>query len=139
PHAYFDSAVTLLFFLLVGRYLDRRARGRARSAAERLLALGAQAVTVLQPDGSRAVLPPEQVQPGSVVLVAAGERIAVDGEILSGVSQTASQPITGDTPLQLAAPGERVCAGTTNVSAPLRLTVTATGQKTLLAETVRLM
>ncbi len=52
-HAYFDSAVTLLFFLLVGRFLDRRARGRARSAAERLLALGGQAVTVLDADGTR--------------------------------------------------------------------------------------
>ena len=50
-HAYFDSAVTLLFFLLIGRYLDQRARGSARSAAERLLALGAAAVTLVLPDG----------------------------------------------------------------------------------------
>ncbi|SMF40419.1 Cu2+-exporting ATPase [Tistlia consotensis] len=139
PHAYFDSAVTLLFFLLVGRYLDRRARGRARSAAERLLALGAQAVTVLQDDGSQLLVPPEQVAPGATVLVAAGERIAVDGEVASGSSEIDSQLITGETLLQAAGPGARVFAGTTNVSAPLRLTVTATGEKTLLAEIVRLM
>ena len=71
-HAYFDSAVTLLFFLLIGRYLDRQARGRARSAAERLLALGAGAVTVLLPDGTRKPLPAERVAPGMTVLVAAG-------------------------------------------------------------------
>ena len=52
PHAYFDSAVTLLFFLLIGRYLDQRARGSARSAAERLLALNAAAVTLVLPDGA---------------------------------------------------------------------------------------
>ena len=46
-HAYFDSAITLLFFLLIGRYLDQRARGSARSAAERLLALSAAAVTLV--------------------------------------------------------------------------------------------
>ena len=51
-HAYFDSAVSLLFFLLIGRYLDSRARGRARSAAERLLALRAAAVTVLDAEGT---------------------------------------------------------------------------------------
>ncbi len=139
PHAYFDSAITLLFFLLVGRYLDRRARGRARSAAERLLALGAQAVTVLRADGSQVLLPPEQVEPGATVLVAAGERIAVDGSVASGTSEIDSQLITGETLLQPAAPGTRVFAGTTNVAAPLRLTVAATGEKTLLAEIVRLM
>ena len=64
-HVYFESAVMLLFFLLVGRYLDRRARSKARGAAERLLALGATAVTVLRDDGSRALLAPEAVQEGT--------------------------------------------------------------------------
>ena len=63
PHAYFDSAVTLLFFLLIGRFLDLRARGQARSAAARLLALGAEAVTVLSADGRRQVLPAASVAP----------------------------------------------------------------------------
>ncbi|MEX2630134.1 MAG: heavy metal translocating P-type ATPase [Tistlia sp.] len=138
-HAYFDSAITLLFFLLVGRYLDRRARGRARSAAERLLALGAQAVTLLGADGSRTLVPPEQVEPGATVLVAAGERIAVDGEVAAGSSEIDSQLITGETLLQPAGPGTRIFAGTINVGAPLRLSVTATGERTLLAEIVRLM
>ena len=57
-HAYFDSAITLLFFLLIGRYLDMRARGRARSAAEHLLSLNASAVTVLDEDGSSRVVRP---------------------------------------------------------------------------------
>ena len=63
-HVYFDSAIMLLFFLLVGRYLDRRARGHARAAAERLLALGTRAVTVLEADGRRRAVPAAMVAPG---------------------------------------------------------------------------
>ena len=138
-HAYFDSAVMLLFFLLIGRYLDRRARGKARSAAERLLSLGAQAVTVIGEGGKRLLLKPEQVEPGMRVLAAAGERIAVDGRVLSGESELDSSLITGESLPRRAAEGDRVFAGTLNMAAPLTLEVTATGEKTLLAEIVRLM
>lgn len=139
PHAYFDSAVTLLFFLLVGRYLDGAARGRARSAAERLLALRAATVTVLDAEGRRSVLPVEQVRPGMTVLVAAGERVGADGRVLAGASQIDTSLITGETTPVAAGPGERVFAGTLNLEAPLRLEVTAVGEGTLLADIVRLM
>jgi Cu2+-exporting ATPase len=138
-HAYFDSAITLLFFLLIGRYLDHRARGRALSAAERLLALGAQAVTVLDAAGKRRVLPAEQVEVGMTVLVAAGERIAVDGTGSDGRSELDTSLITGETLPRPVAGGEKVFAGMLNVAAPLRLVVAAVGENTLLAEIVRLM
>jgi Cu2+-exporting ATPase len=138
-HAYFDSAVMLLFFLLIGRYLDRRARGKARSAAERLLALGASAVTVIAEGGKRLLLKPEEVQPGMTVLAAAGERIAVDGTVLEGESEVDTSLITGESLPTGAAKGTRVFAGTLNMAAPLTLEVTATGERTLLAEIVRLM
>jgi len=138
-HAYFDSAVTLLFFLLVGRYLDGLARGRARSAAERLLALRASTVTVLDEAGRRAVLPVEQVRPGMTVLAAVGERIGVDGRVVGGASQVDTSLITGETLPVPAGPGERVFAGTLNVEAPLRVEVLAVGEGTLLADIVRLM
>jgi len=81
--AYFDSAITLVFLLLVGRYLDARVRGKARSAAEQLLTLKATDVAVLGPDGTIARRPPETVRPGETVLAAAGERIGIDGRIAS--------------------------------------------------------
>ena len=139
PHVYFDSAVTLLFFLLVGRYLDRRARGHARSSAERLIALAGSAVTRLLADGSREVVPPERIRLGDEVLVAPGERIAVDGEIAEGRSEVDGSLITGESLPHAVGPGEIVYAGTLNQSAALRLTVTAVGEDTLLAEIVRLM
>ena len=138
-HAYFDAAVSLLFFLLIGRYLDSRARGRARSTAEHLLALGATAVTVLTGDGSRRLMAPDQLRPGMTVLVAAGERIGVDGKVIDGSSELDNSLITGETTPAPAMPGTDVFAGTINLAAPLRLCVTAVGEGTLLAEIVRLM
>ena len=138
-HAYFDSAITLLFFLLIGRYLDSRARGRARSAAEHLLTLDAVAVTVLQEDGSQKLMPPTQVATGQSVLVAAGERIGVDGIVAVGRSDIDTSLITGESVPSEAAPGTRVFAGTVNLSAPLTVTVDAVGEHTLLAEIVRMM
>ncbi len=139
PHVYFDSAVMLLFFLLIGRYLDRRARSRARSAAERLIALAGSAVTRLTADGGREVVPPESIRLGDRVLVAPGERIGVDGRILEGRSEVDGSLITGESLPQPVGPGERVYAGTLNQSAALHLEVTAVGDETLLAEIVRLM
>ncbi|MBP2232225.1 Cu2+-exporting ATPase [Azospirillum agricola] len=139
PHAYFDGSVMLLFFLLIGRYLDQRARGRARSAGEQLLGLRANAVTVLRADGTSAVVTPEQVAPGTSILVAVGERIPVDGQVVEGVSDLDTGLITGETVPGTARPGDRVFAGMLNLTAPLRLTVSAVGEGTLLAEIVRLM
>jgi Cu2+-exporting ATPase len=138
-HAYFDSAITLLFFLLIGRYLDQRARGSARSAAERLLALGANAVTLVLPGGATRSVRPEQLEAGQEVLVATGERIGVDGAVIDGTSELDTSLITGETVPQRVGPGERVFAGTLNLGAPLRLRVRAVGEGTLLAEIVRLM
>ena len=137
--AYFDSAITLLFFLLIGRYLDSRARGRARSAAEHLLALDAVAVTVLEDDGTQRMLPPTKVAAGATVLVATGERIGVDGVITDGISDIDTSLISGESVPTAVAPGARVFAGTINLSAPLRLRVAAVGERTLLAEIVRMM
>ncbi|WP_207480833.1 heavy metal translocating P-type ATPase [Arenibaculum pallidiluteum] len=138
-HAYFDGAVMLLFFLLIGRYLDLRARGRARSAAEHLLSLNAAAVTVVEADGTLRVLPPDRVAPGMTVLVAAGQRVPVDGRIADGVSDLDAGLITGETVPAAVRPGDAVFAGMTNLTAALRLTVTAVGEGTLLAEIVRMM
>lgn len=138
-HAYFDSAVSLLFFLLIGRFLDRRARGRARSAVERMLAFSGGAVTVLQEGGTTRHTRPEQVALGERVLVATGERLPVDGRILEGVSSLDTSLITGETLPQEVAPGDMAHGGTVNLGQPLILEVTATGEGTVLAEIVRLM
>ncbi|WP_135081140.1 heavy metal translocating P-type ATPase metal-binding domain-containing protein [Terasakiella sp. SH-1] len=138
-HAYFDSSISLLFFLLVGRYLDRRARGRARGAAEHLLGLNAVAVTVINEDGTKSLLPPDQVHEDMTVLCAAGERVAVDGVIIDGQSDIDTSLISGESVPVMVRCEDQVFAGTTNLSGPIKIRVTATGEGTLLAEIVRLM
>ena len=138
-HVYFDSAVTLLFFLLIGRFLDRRARGSARAAAERLMALGATAVTLLLPDGRTRSVRPQMLERGQKVLVATGERIGIDGTIVAGISELDTSAITGETVPRRVDLGEQVFAGTINLGPPLEVAVKAAGEGTLLAEIVRLV
>jgi len=138
-HAYFDSSVTLLFFLLIGRYLDLRARGRARSAAEQLLGFMAQPATVIGADGATRRVPAASVAIGASVLAAAGERIGVDGTVAAGRSAVDKSLIDGESLPADIAPGSAVLAGMVNLLAPVTIAVTAAGERTFLAEIVRLM
>ncbi len=138
-HAYFDAAVTLCFFLLVGRYLDRRARGRANSAAEQMLALGAVSAWVIEPDGSVQARPIAQVQPGQKVRVAPGDRVPVDGLVVSGDSNLDTSLVTGESLPRTVGPGDQVLAGVVNIDGALEVEVRAAGNDTALAEIVRLM
>jgi len=137
--AYFDAAVTLLFFLLIGRLLDHLVRGRARSAAENLLALKVASAVVVHSDGSRHPAPVTELRPGHLLAVAAGERIAADGRVVAGHSELDTSPISGESLPVAVTPGATVHAGTLNLAAELRIEVTAAGAATLLAEIVRLV
>ncbi|RMF11650.1 MAG: cadmium-translocating P-type ATPase [Alphaproteobacteria bacterium] len=138
-HAYFDAAVMLLFFLLIGRYLDRRMRTRARSAVQNLLALRSRAAMVIWEDGRQRPLPLEALSPGMRVAVAAGERIPVDGIVTSGTGEVDTSLVTGESVPRTTRPGDLVYAGTLNLSGALELEVKAADEDTLLAEIVRLM
>ena len=138
-HTYFDSAVTLLFFLLIGRVLDHRARGLARATAQQLLALRVSDVAVLQPDGSLLRCAQESVAPGARVLVGMGERIGVDGVVERGHAKLDTSLVTGESLPVPAGPGTLVFAGTLNQGEALLVRATATGAATLLAECVRLI
>ncbi len=138
-HTYFDSAITLLFFLLIGRVLDHRARGLARASAERLLALRDADVAVLQPDGSVKRRPGAATTPGEHIVTSMGERIGVDGVITQGQASLDTRLVTGESVPQRAGPGTQVYAGTINLAAPITIRVTATGSGTLVAEMARLI
>ncbi len=138
-HVYFDSAVALLFFLLLGRVLDHRARAHARAAAEQLIALQQSDVGVLEPDGTLHRRAAETVPAGARVLVGPGERIGVDGQVEAGEGLLDTSLVTGESIPVAAALGARVFAGTLNLGAALTVRATAAGGATLLAECVRLM
>ena len=89
---YFDAAVSLLFFLLIGRYLDEHLRVRARGEAQNLLSLQSGIATLIGEDGSARPVPAHALTPGDRVLIGAGERIPADGLVLSGVWRDRSEP-----------------------------------------------
>ena len=136
---YFDAAVTLLFFLLVGRFLDQRMRTRAAGAAANLLGLRSTTATVVQPDGTGIRMSARQLEPGMRIITAAGERFAVDGRLVEGRGEVDDSLITGETMPRSVAPGDGVYAGTLNLSGALVTQATATDQNTLLADIGRLM
>ena len=138
-HTYFDSAVTLIFFLLVGRVLDHRARGHARATAQHLLMLRATEVTRIVENGATERVAQDRILPGERILVGMGERIGADGVIESGSALIDAALITGESVPAEAGPGARVFAGTLNLGAPLTIRATATGGGTLLAECARLI
>ncbi len=138
-HAYFDAATSLLFFLLIGRYLDHRMRARARSAVTQLMALHAEGATVLDEQGEKAFLPIAELKPGMRVLVAPGERIPVDGLVEEGESDVDNALITGESNPERIATGQEVFAGARNITGPLVIRLKAAGEDTFLAEMIRLM
>jgi Cu2+-exporting ATPase len=138
-HAYFDAAIMLLTFLLVGRYLDQNMRRRTRAVAGNLAALKAETATRFVSDIEISDVPVAALLPGDVVLLRPGERCAVDGTVIDGHSEIDQSLITGET---LYAPAERgtiVYAGTMNISGTLRIRVSAASEGTLLAEITRLL
>ncbi|MGD9868051.1 MAG: heavy metal translocating P-type ATPase [Hyphomicrobiales bacterium] len=136
---YFDASVTLLFFLLIGRWLDQRLRARAQGEAQNLLSLQSGMATVVDSQGRQSSIPAHALMPGMLVQVAAGERIPADGEISTGGSQVDMSLITGESAPEKAGPGAAVYAGTLNLTAPFTFLVTASDDMTLLSEIGRLM
>lgn len=138
-HAYFDAAIMLLTFLLVGRYLDQNMRRRTRAVAGNLAALKAEIATRLGDTGDIAEVPVAAIRPGDIVLLRPGDRCAVDGVVIHGRSEIDQSLITGETLHATAAPGTTVYAGSLNMSGALRIRVSAAAEGTLLAEVTRLL
>jgi Cu2+-exporting ATPase len=138
-HAYFDAAIMLLTFLLVGRYLDQSMRLKTRAVAGNLAALKAETATKFVGPDEISEVPIAAIHPGDVVLLRPGERCAVDGTVIDGQSEIDQSLITGETLYAAAEHGTAVYAGSLNISGTLRIRVSAASEGTLLAEITRLL
>ena len=138
-HAYFDGATMLLFFLLCGRALDATMRNRTRAGIGALLGRMGRHASVIEADGSTHRLAAEQLFPGMVMLVAAGEALAADGEVIDGHGAIDNAMLTGESEPEPVAPWQMVHAGSVNLTAPLTVRITATASDTVIAEIARLM
>lgn len=137
--AYFDAAVMLLFFLLIGRFLDVRLRARAGQAARDLAALQASIAHRIEADGSIKTVPAGEIEPGDRLIVPNGERVPVDGRIAAGEGEVDASLVTGETAPLHVSPGAEAWSGMVNLGRPLTLTATAASQDSLLAEIARLV
>jgi len=130
-HAYFDAALSLTFFLLLGRYLDYRTRASARSAAQELTALEVPKAWRLR-DGAEVQVHVNDLAVGDLVRVRPGGRIPVDGVVVEGTSEIDRSLMTGESLPVFAGPDAAVHAGEVNLTGPLSLRVSATGRDTAL-------
>ncbi|NOR61247.1 MAG: cadmium-translocating P-type ATPase [Rhodobacteraceae bacterium] len=137
-HAYFDAALSLTFFLLIGRYLDYQTRATARSAASELAALEVQKARRVTDDGEETV-PLDALREGDILAVAPGERLPVDGVVTWGDSELDPSMLTGETLPQAVGQGAVVRAGMLNISGPLKVRAEGLGEETLLKQITRLV
>jgi Cu2+-exporting ATPase len=139
PHAYFDAAVSLLFLLLIGRFLDHQLRRRASGAARDLLALQAPIAVRLEADGAERGVPVREIAVGEQVVVKPGERVPVDGVVEEGLSDLDLMLVTGETRPQAVRAGAEVPAGALCLTGRLVLRAAARVEDSTLAEISRLM
>ena len=143
---FFDEPVMLLGFILLGRTLEQRARRRASAAFESLLALQPQVARLIGKSAASSVveqsgieIPVEQVRVGEWLRVLPGEKVPIDGEVVSGQSLVDESMLTGEPMPVLKQPGEPVTAGTLNQSGVMTLKATRTVSETTLAKIVALV
>jgi cation-transporting ATPase V len=135
---YFDSAAVIVAFLVIGRWLEARATGRAGQAIRALLELGAKQARVLR-DGAEVLVPVERVAVGDLLLVRPGEKIPADGEVVGGASAVDESMLTGESVPAAKAPGDAVAGATVNAGGALTVRATRVGADTALARIVRLV
>jgi len=138
-HAYFDSALMLMFFLLLGRVLDAAMRRRTRSVAANLASLRATGATLMRPGGGLVETPASALKSGDRVYVRPGERLPADGRIAAGETILDDSLVTGETQGRAVGPGAMVYAGAVNLSGAIEIEVAAAGAGTLLGEIERLL
>jgi Cu2+-exporting ATPase len=138
-HAYFDASVTLLFFLLIGRTLDHLMRERARSAVRNLASLAPRGALQRLGNGERQYIKLNQIEPGMILEIAAGERIPVDGMVIEGSSDVDLSLVTGESAPEMVQKGGKLLGGATNLSAPIALEAVKPAHESFLARMVEMM
>ncbi|MGZ9810168.1 heavy metal translocating P-type ATPase [Pseudoroseicyclus sp. H15] len=131
-HGWFDAALALTFFLLVGRYLDEAGRRAARSAAAELAALEAPQALLLEGEAER-IVDAASLNPGDLIRVRPGDRLPADGTIISGRTDLDRSALTGETQPAAAGPGDDVVAGETCLTGLLTVRVDRAGRDTALS------
>ncbi|ATO62927.2 copper-translocating P-type ATPase [Mycobacterium avium subsp. hominissuis] len=135
---FFDTSALIIAFVVLGRYFEARAQGKAREAISKLLEIGAKEATLLV-DGEERRVPVDQVRVGDLVRVRPGEKIPVDGEVIDGRAAVDESMLTGESVPVEKTVGDHVAGATVNTDGLLTVRATAVGADTALAQIVRLV
>lgn len=138
-HLYFEASAAVITLVLLGKWLEQRAKRQTTDAIRALNALRPSTARVVGTDGSEIEVPVSAVVVGDLVAVRPGDRIPVDGEIVSGRSHVDESLITGESLPVAKAPGERVTGGAINAEGALTVRTTAIGAETTLARIIRMV
>jgi Cu+-exporting ATPase len=138
PQVYFETSATIVTLILMGRWLEARAKRRATDTIQSLIALAPKTARLVTPDGERDV-PLDSVIPGDIMRVRPGEKLAVDGVVTEGVSAVDESMLTGESLPVEKTVNDKVIGGTVNKNGTLLYRATATGENTVLAHMVRLV
>nr|WP_207186548.1 heavy metal translocating P-type ATPase [Rhodobaculum claviforme] len=135
---YFEAAAVIVTLVLLGRWMEARARGRTGAAIRALAGLQPRTARV-ERDGTATEVPLEQIRPGDILHLRPGERVAVDGEVTSGTSHIDESMISGEPMPVEKTEGAEVIGGTVNTTGALRFRATRVGGDTMLASIIRTM
>ena len=137
-HMYFEAAAAIIAFVLLGRYLEERARGKAGEAIRKLVDLQPQTATLLK-DGKEIIVDVDELVLDDILLVRPGEKIPTDGEVSFGVSTVDEAMVTGESMPVVKEIGHQVIGGCVNGNGVLQIKVTAIGMDTVLAGIVHMV
>jgi Cu+-exporting ATPase len=138
PHVYFEAAATIVTLILLGTWLEVRAKGRTGEAIRALLGLQPRVARVRRGE-TEIEIPLDEVQPGDVLVVRPGEKVPVDGEVISGRSAVDESMLTGESMPVEKGPGDEVIGATMNRTGSFAFRATRVGSETALAQIVRLV
>ena len=138
-HVYFEAAAVIIAFILLGKLLEERAKGNTSSAIKKLMGLQPKTVIVVQADGTEKQTAIEDVSAGDVILVKPGEKIAVDGMVISGNSYVDESMLSGEPVPVLKKEKEKVFAGTINQKGSFRFRAVKVGKETMLAHIIKMV
>lgn len=135
---YFESAATIITLILLGKYLEARAKNRTSSAIEKLINLAPKTATIIK-DGQEAEIATEDVEVDDIVLVRPGERIAVDGVVIEGKTTVDESMLTGESIPQIKDEGSNIFAGSINKNGSIKFKVTKSKEQTILSQIIKLV
>ncbi|WP_413511701.1 heavy metal translocating P-type ATPase [Myroides odoratus] len=138
-HVYFEAAAVIIAFILLGKLLEEKAKGNTSSAIKKLMGLQPKTVIVIEADGTEKQIPIEEVTVGAIILVKPGEKIAVDGIVVSGNSYVDESMLSGEPVPVLKKEDEKVFAGTINQKGSFQFKAIKVGKETMLAQIIKMV